>query len=293
MWTITAQPIVMFASQGALKYVGFTIVSLVNGYAMNQTAYIDDMLAKWSLDKSQPVGAIDIEEPEQLTGQEDDPPLTEVQLAQKMAGGLLWASARTRGDIAFAVSRVASLSSSQPAWSLRLGKRVLRYLLGTRSHMLVYTPDSIGDVVGYGDSSFNVEWSQSGMAMFWHDMMLDWKSVKQPQVPRSTGEAEVTSLSLASLVLEGVVALLASIGIRSKARLLGDNTASISFTTGQTSWRTRTLSNKAAAIKQRIDAGELAMGHVPTQEMRADVLTKFWGVPLMARMRKMMGITRC
>ena len=67
---------------------------------------------------------------------EEEPPLSEVRMAQRMAGGLNWLATRTRPDVAFVVSQLASAATRAPQRALALGKRVLRYLAGTRDHGL-------------------------------------------------------------------------------------------------------------------------------------------------------------
>ena len=123
----------------AASCTGVTIQGCADGYMLHQHAYILDMLEKWGLDKASPVGTIDIEaydEDETLP----EPDIKEVRSAQRMSGGLIWLSGRTRPDLAFSVSRVSSQSTIRPLWALRLGKRILRYLCGTRHHVLMYKP---------------------------------------------------------------------------------------------------------------------------------------------------------
>ena len=67
-----------------------------------------------------------------------EPNPEKVRQAQRMAGGLIWLSTRTRPDVAFMTSRIGMFATVDPEWSLRLGKRVLRYLVATRDFGLVY-----------------------------------------------------------------------------------------------------------------------------------------------------------
>ena len=123
------------------------------------------------------------------------------------------------------------------------------------------------------------------------DTLVEWRSVKQSQVPRSTAESEVTSLALGGIVLEGVVALLESMNLRvTKATLWGDNAASICLTQGQGSWRTRCLTNKANALRQRVESGDLIVSFVGTKDQKGDGLTKCLPVPMMQRMREHMCV---
>ena len=87
------------------------------------------------MDAAKPVGCITLPaSDEELESEEVD--RVAVTNAQKLTGGLLWLSGRTRPDIACAVSRMSSASTSRPNWALKVGKRILRYLLGTKNHGL-------------------------------------------------------------------------------------------------------------------------------------------------------------
>ena len=115
-----------------------------------------------------------------------------------MAGGLLWLASRTRPDISYATSRVATLATRRPAVALAFGKRVLRYLAGTRGHGIVYEK-GVGIDAGvvavntFADASFEDVGAQTGVATYLWDSLVDWRSVRQQTVPFSTCEAEVNS----------------------------------------------------------------------------------------------------
>ena len=117
-------------------------------------------------------------------------------------------------------------------------------------------------------------------------MLIDWRSTKQAQPPRSTGEAELTTLASANLSLEGTEALLHSMRIVVESKMFGDNESSISMSHGQHSWRTRALCNRSGSLKARINDGSLTLSHCSTSDMKADGLTKFLSVPLMNASRK-------
>ena len=86
-----------------------------------------------------------------------------------MAGGLNWLATRTRPDIAFTVSQLASAAARAPQRALALGKRVLRYLAGARTHGLELRLSSAprsGDpeamIEGFGGASYEEGWAQTG-----------------------------------------------------------------------------------------------------------------------------------
>ena len=74
-----------------------------------------------------------VEVPEKIPLQSD------VRLAQKCAA-MLWLSTRSRPDLSYCVSRMASLCSKDPSSSLMMGKRLCRFLSGTSDHGLALKP---------------------------------------------------------------------------------------------------------------------------------------------------------
>ena len=57
---------------------------------------------------------------------EVNPPTAQIREAQSLAGALNWLATRTRGDIAFGVSRMSSMSTLAPQRAIELGKKILR-----------------------------------------------------------------------------------------------------------------------------------------------------------------------
>ena len=160
-----------------------------------------------------------LEDVQEKIEDEEEPPLSEVRLAQRMAGGLNWLATRTRPDIAFTVSPLASAATRAPQRALALGNRVLRYLAGTRTHGLQLripscSQGSSGEsnrceavLEGFGDASYEEGWSQTGVLIKNRGMTVTWKSVKHIQVPRSTAESEVTAMAFSAQYVEGLKAL--------------------------------------------------------------------------------------
>ena len=205
------------------------------------------------------------------------PLLADVRLAQKMSGGLLWLANRTRPDISFAVSRVASLASSRPKQSLVFGKKVLRYLAASRTIVLEYDPlaaptleSDEAPVETYADASLEDIGGQTGVATYLWNCLVDWRSVRQQVVPFSTCEAEVNSLAMGECMQAAVVTTLESMGVRCKNTLFGDNVAANQVAETRGTWRTRSLARKANALRSRIHRGMLDLKFVSTKVQRGD-----------------------
>ena len=71
-----------------------------------------------------------------------------------LVGSLMYAQTCTRPDISFAVGMLDRYQSNPGLFHWRAGKKVLRYLQGTKDHMLTYRRTSNLEVVGYSDSDY-------------------------------------------------------------------------------------------------------------------------------------------
>ncbi|CAK0875407.1 unnamed protein product [Prorocentrum cordatum] len=138
----------------------------------------------------------------------------------------------------------------------------------------------------FADASFETEFSQTGAAVYLGGGLIDWRSVRQAQVARSTAEAEIAALAMGVVMFEGAEASLASMMVQLPlSKMWGGSAASLCLARGQGSWRTRALSNRASALRSRMESETLQLDHVGSNEQRADGLTKVFSVPAMSRIR--------
>ena len=71
-----------------------------------------------------------------------------------VVGSLLYAQTCTRPDISFAVSMLGRYQSNPSMIHWKATKKVMRYLQGTKEHMLTYRKSDHLEVIGYSDSDF-------------------------------------------------------------------------------------------------------------------------------------------
>jgi hypothetical protein len=67
------------------------------------------------------------------------PTASELKQIQGYAGEFNWLATRTRPDLSYWTSILASAATKHGAWCLQLAKKVLRYLLGTREIKMVFS----------------------------------------------------------------------------------------------------------------------------------------------------------
>jgi hypothetical protein len=118
---------------------------------------------------------------------------------RELVGSLLYLAVCTRLDIAVAVMQLTRHMSAPADGDWVAGKRVLRYLKGTKARGLTYRHCADGLVlVGYADASYatcvQTRRSVSGYVFLLAGAAVSWRSKLQPVVALSTTEAEYIAL---------------------------------------------------------------------------------------------------
>ena len=109
-----------YGSGRSVEYLSVHIPALDTGFFLDQTVYTKDFLSKWSMDECRPLGSLD--DIAQDIVEDDEPLLENVRKAQTLAGGLNWLATRTRPDLVFYVSQLASAATQCPLSTAELGK---------------------------------------------------------------------------------------------------------------------------------------------------------------------------
>ncbi|CAE8726958.1 unnamed protein product [Polarella glacialis] len=182
-----------------------------HGWKLSQTGYASQMLRHNGLDVAvmNPAQTPFPAEHEEPAEEENVDPET-LRRAQQEVGALLWLANKTRPDLAFGVSRCASIQCKAPLRALKLTKHMLRYIAGTLDHGLFYPHgDCLGlgarssapehrsttDTVGYSDSSYAPlsEKSHQMMTVVMAEATVQWRSNRQPFVTMSAAECELVA----------------------------------------------------------------------------------------------------
>ena len=152
-WQTSEQPTLQYGSNASVAYLSVDVKATPEGFFLSQPSYTEELLEKWSMQECNPIGSLDevsinecAYEDEEEAG--EGPPLYKVREAQRLAGGLNWLATRSRPDIAFYVSQLASAATREPFMAVAMGKRCLRYLAGTRQHGVSLFPHGTSDTPG-------------------------------------------------------------------------------------------------------------------------------------------------
>jgi hypothetical protein len=192
---------------------------------------------------------------------------------------LLYLTKRVRVDallpVAFLCTRVKAPTEDD---GLKL-TRLLKYLNGTVSSVLVLRPKAVMRLGGYIDASWGCHHDgkgHSGLVITLGGCTVMCMSSKQKLVTRDSTEAELVALSDKCMnVLKCHDFLTEQAMDCGLPVLLQDNTSTIALVTksnGQ--YRTKYMRARQAFVKERVDAGEAEVQYLPTGRMLADIQTK-------------------
>jgi len=111
-----------------------------------------------------------------------------------VVGSLMYIQTCTRPDISFAVEMLSRYQSNPGMDHWKAAKKILKYLQGTKDHMLIYRRTNNLEVVGYSDSDY-AGCMDSRKSTFGYIFMLakeaiSWKSAKESIIATFTMEAE-------------------------------------------------------------------------------------------------------
>ena len=135
-------------------------------------------------------------------------------LRQGFSGEFNWLATRTRPDMSYFTSVLASACSKQNTWSLSLAKKILRYLLTTREQGILLTRSGdLKELVAWTDAGFagTDTKSQNGLVITWGGSIVVWRSSRQTVAALSTAEAEFNSAAGGWQIIEGLRLLISEL----------------------------------------------------------------------------------
>ena len=244
--------------------------------AIGQQGYIQELLRLHSIPTTAmskiPISKELVSERE--VQKEIDP--KDVHFAQQLTGEILWLAQRSRPDISYTSSIMASLCLKQPLQVIEIGLKTLGYLQRTAGYQLrIRWEEDL--LVMFCDAAYAPQSARShgGWLVSYGGSPIMWRSGRQAMVTLSTAEAELLAIIDGAIALKGVEALLMDMGISvGEKQIESDSTAALSISTGSSSWRTRHLKIKTNWIQEQVSYGQFTTKHCPGERQLADLLTK-------------------
>lgn len=267
---------------GELSYIlGISVIQdkEKNCVFLHQKHYIEAMLQKYGMGNANPV-ATPADANVKLRKSDGVSKPVHQYTYQSMVGSLLYAAMATRPDIAQAVSAVSKFNANPDAAHLTAVKRIFRYLKGTVNLALKYEQSDSGALIGFSDADWAGDQddrrSTTGNIFLLSGGAVSWLSKKQVTVALSTAEAEYIALSQAAQEGIWLRRLLSDLGMEATSTvILEDNQGAIAIAKNPVNHsRTKHIDIRYHYIRECVQNGQIELQYCPTNDMKADILTK-------------------
>ena len=252
---------------------------------LSQASYTEEVLHRFAMETANP-----IETPmtpnTRLDINDDGPTEAEVKFMARVpyrqaVGALQYLARVTRPDIAFTVNQLAKHMAKPRKVAWEVAKDLFRYLRGTSSSELVLNPkdDEEGICVTTDASHAQDKVSRrsiTGCVIFLFGAPVQWFCNQQSIIAESTTVAEfiaanagVEEACMLQIVIEEIL------GTKIPLLLKMDCIPAIRRIQRQ-GWSAtqKTVDVKMKRVRERYQAGEIQIAHLPTDQMPADLLTK-------------------
>ena len=264
-------------------------------YTMSQTRYTEDILRKFGMEpcKPTPTPAEKNLQLKQATAEENSK--IEDYPYRQIIGSLMYLMTATRPDICWTVSKLSQFLDQPGPEHVTALKHLLRYLQGTKTINLTFTPNK-GHLQGYTDSDWASDEesrrSTTGYIFTFGGTPISWRTRKQPTVALSSCEAEYMAMTEAVKEMIHLRQFCTSLGMIQPQQTIihCDNQGAIALTTkrpGQLN-RTKHIDVRHHFIREREDTEYL---YIPSTSNLADILTKPLGRCQHMHLIGLMGIS--
>ena len=227
----------------------------------------------------------------------DGAPEADASRYRSLVGSLLYLTA-TRPDIMFATSLLSRFMQNPSQIHLGVGKRILRYLQGTKEYGIWYKSTGNPTLLGYTDSdwagSVDDMKSTSGYAFSLGSGIFSWASKKQATVAQSTAEAEYVAAAEATSQAIWLRRILKDMGEKQSGptTINCDNKSTIAMEKNPVHHsRTKHIAIKYHFIREAETNMKIRLEYCPTEDQIADIFTKALPRPRFELLRAMLGVT--
>jgi hypothetical protein len=217
---------------------------------------------------------------------------------REVVGKLLYLSIASRPDISLAVGILCRYLERPGPKHWAAVKHLLRYLKSTRLLKLYYGPSEVDEpFVTYCDADLggNLDNSRStaGYCIRVGSGVVMWGSRLQRHTSLSSTESEYTTASAAGCELMWMRYFFEEIGydMAKPSTLWMDNASAIQVAKNPEHVSTmKHVHRNYNWIRERVEDGDIRLGHVPGVDNVADIFTKPLTKPTFVRFREMLGL---
>ena len=274
------------------NYLGMRVHKTDAGYGLDPTQYVNKLLEDTGMGDANAAPTPCLAR-SQATSAPQRLGASEHRAYRRLVGQLLWL-ANVRRDLSYAVKELSRAVQAPTTLDAQAGRRVLRYLAGTRQLEVRIEPSRSGSgglqLEAFSDSDWGgcatTRRSTSGGIVMLQGVVMHAWSTTQPTVALSSGEAELVALAKAAQEAMWTRNLLQDMGmpVAVPVVLHTDSSAAKDMTTKCAS-RVKHLALKYHFVKELVTEGGVQVNKVPTADNPADVLTKAVDTATMMRLR--------
>jgi hypothetical protein len=266
--------------------------------ALSQEKFIVETLERFGKGEVRPIStpALANEHLKKLTTSEID-----VKSYQSAVGALMYPMLGTRPDLAYTVAVLGRHAATPGADHQRALDRTFRYLRATSNRQLVFQRGTPSGTILHGfvdadwASDVNDRKSTSGFVFMLGGAAISWSSKKQAAVALSSTEAEYLAGAHAAKEAVWLRRLLGELGqdTHLPTALHIDNQSAIAIARNpEFHDRTKHIDVRYHFLRHKVEAEEIELPYVPTEDQIADVLTKGLVREKHERFAKEMGLRR-
>jgi hypothetical protein len=219
-----------------------------------------------------------------------------------LAGLILYAAMITRPNIAFAASLLCRFIGR---WSLdhwKAAKHLLRYIRGTSDLCLTFDATAgKRALLGWADADWggclDTRRSTTGYVFSTYGGVVSWKGRRQPTVALSTTQAELLASTEAGKEAIWLRQLLADLELGpangDPVPILNDNMGAIQLGKHQHGFKlNKAFDMRAQWISENQDACIISLDYIPTNDNKADLLTKSVTAERTRQLSRLLGMRR-
>ena len=261
-------------------HLSVEIMTVGNQLHLKQTSYIQKILKRFYMGackraESPTTGDKLCKRTNEEVGLPEDYPY------RSLVGSLIYLVSMTRPDLAFAVHALSKYLNEPTMKHWIAGKRILRYLQGTKEKGLIFERCGAITLKAYSDANFapteDARRSTSGYVVFLNDTPIAWKAKLQATIALSTCEAELMALTEAAkevIFLQQLIFELVEKDVR-PTKIMVDNQSTIKMCENPSQHqRTKHIDVKYLYVRELIQEGKITLEYVDTNANVADVFTK-------------------
>lgn len=275
-------------------YLGIEVLQSDKGITLKQDRYARKILEETGMILCNPTH-VPMEINAQFSKESHEEKVDEKEYRRSI--GCLRYLLHTRPDLSFSVGVLSRYMQAPRTSHGAALKQILRYLRGTCSLGLYYPRGGGIKLLGFSDSSHNVDnddgKSTTGHIFYFGESPITWSSTKQEIVALSSCEAEFMAATEAEKQAIWLQELLSeATGEECKHVVIKvDNRSAIALTKNPVfHGRIKHIHRRFHFIRECVENEQVEVEHIPGSEQKADILTKSLGRIRFKEMRDLIGV---